>query len=523
MMRSLFAGISGLRNHQTRMDVIGNNIANVNTVGFKGSRVNFQDVLSQTLQGSSSAQGNRGGTNPMQVGLGMGLASIDTVFTDGSVQPTGKQTDLAIQGQGFFVLSDGLNQIFTRAGAFDFDSQGNFLVPGTGYKVVGWSADSSGKIDTTKPTGNIQIPVGAAMPAKQSTNITYANNLSADAAIGTTVQAAINVYDSLGNAHKVNQVFYKVANNKWLAASSVLTNGANVSAAGQVKEISFDSNGAITSIKDATLPAAWTTVETTWPTAPATAGQAVSSTLTFWDKGLNERKIEVKMTNDGGGNFTTTLSEGGKVISTTTAASNAWPTSVTIPAPNGAAYTITSITPPTVPAKQNIGGYTTTATNNPLSFQPPMGAASMSLDLKFSTLTQFGGESTIQATDQDGYAAGTLDKTTIDTNGIITGRFTNGKTQTLAQIALATFNNPAGLNKVGENLFVKSTNSGEAQIGPAGSGGRGKFSPGSLEMSNVDLSSEFSNMIITQRGFQANSKIITTTDQMLEELVNLKR
>ncbi|QJW48129.1 flagellar hook-basal body complex protein [bacterium BFN5] len=217
MMRSLFSGISGLRNHQTRMDVIGNNIANVNTVGFKSSRVNFQDMLNQTIQGASSGQGNLGGTNPIQVGLGMGLASIDTLFTDGSTQPTGKQTDLAISGSGFFVLSDGMNQIYTRAGNFDFDNQGNYLVPGSGYKVMGW-AGVGGNIDTNQPVTPIKIPVGSSMAAKPSTSITYANNLSGDTTtpVGETVPAAITVYDSKGVAHKISGEFTKTAtDNTW--------------------------------------------------------------------------------------------------------------------------------------------------------------------------------------------------------------------------------------------------------------------------------------------------------------------
>ncbi|MBC8016121.1 MAG: flagellar hook-basal body complex protein, partial [Sporomusaceae bacterium] len=217
MMRSLYAGISGLRNHQTRMDVIGNNIANVNTVGFKGSRVTFQDMLSQTIQGASGAAGNRGGTNPMQIGLGMGLASVDTIFTDGSFQPTGKQTDLAIGGQGFFILSDGENQIYSRAGAFDFDTAGNFLVPGTGYKVMGYKAGPDGVIDPNQPIQAINIPVGGSMPAQVTTALTYANNLSASAAADATsqVQTTINVYDTQGNAYKLNGTFQKVGTNSW--------------------------------------------------------------------------------------------------------------------------------------------------------------------------------------------------------------------------------------------------------------------------------------------------------------------
>lgn len=427
MMRSLFAGVTGLKNHQTRMDVIGNNIANVNTVGFKASRVNFQDVLSQTLQGASSGSGTRGGTNPMQIGLGMGLASVDTVFTDGSFQPTGKQTDLSIQGSGFFVLSDGANQVYTRAGSFDFDNQGNFLVPGTGYKVMGWVQDkTTGKIDTNQAIKSITVPVGTTMPAQVTKNVTYANNLSASAAIGTEVPAAIDVYDSQGNPYNLNGTFKKTADNSW----------------------SFTPDS---QIKDA--------------------------------KGVVLAKV------------------------TTTA-------TISLKFDSNGAYDSSSV----------LGNIKIDPTDSSITPQSPFyGAGAFPITPKFSDMTQYGGESTAKAVDRDGYPEGSLEKTTIDTDGIITGRFSNGQSQALARVCLATFNNPSGLNKVGDNLYTQSNNSGIAQVGTANSGGRGKFNPGSLEMSNVDLAQEFSNMIITQRGFQANSKIISVSDEMLQDLANLKR
>ncbi|EAX48660.1 protein of unknown function DUF1078 domain protein [Thermosinus carboxydivorans Nor1] len=420
MMRSLFAGVSGLRNHQTRMDVIGNNIANVNTIGFKASRVNFQDILSQTMQGASSGIGNQGGTNPIQIGLGVSIASIDTIFTDGSFQPTGKQTDLSIQGKGFFVLSPdgGKTEVFTRAGNFDFDRLGNFIVPGTGYKVVGWKADSNGNIDTdpSKRT-TIDIPVGTQMPAQATKAITFANNLSADAANGTTVKVSYDIYDNLGKRYTLPVVFTKTGDTTW----------------------------------DYTIS---NTSEYTVATLPATS---VTGRLTF----------------------------------------------------DAATGKLSSTTPPTV-------------TTIDISYTTPAQKVS-GIQLKFDQVTQYGGDTTLQIVDQDGYPPGSLEGVTIDPNGVIVGRFSNGKTRNLAQVALATFNNPAGLTKIGDSLYAVSSNSGTPEIGVTGSGGRGKLNPGTLEMSNVDLAQEFSNMIITQRGFQANSKIISVTDEMLQELANLKR
>lgn len=416
MMRSLFSGVSGLRNHQTRMDVIGNNIANVNTVGFKGSRVNFQDVLSQTIQGAASAQGARGGTNPMQVGLGMGLSSIDTIFTDGSFQPTGKQTDLSIQGQGFFVLQDATGaQVFTRAGNFDFDQQGNYLVPGTGYKVMGYNA-VNGVVGTV--LGPLQVPVGTSIAPQISTAATFTKNLDANTPIapaaGSSFTKTITAYDGSGMAHPVTMTFTHTAANTWTALP---TPGDGTSTV-------------------ATLPVA-----------------ATPTTITF----------------NGSGAYV------------------------------GVAGT-TSFTVTPVPAA---GGVAT-------------------LTVNFAGMTQYAGDTTAVG-DANGYKTGSLQNVSIDTNGNLIGRFDNGQSQVMGRVALALFENPAGLTKTGSNLFIESNNSGTAAIDVGGAGGRGTFNPGTLEMANVDLAAEFSNMIITQRGFQANSKIISVTDEMLQELANLKR
>ncbi|BBB93179.1 MAG TPA: flagellar hook protein FlgE [Methylomusa anaerophila] len=436
MMRSLFSGVAGLKNHQTRMDVIGNNIANVNTVGFKASRVTFQDVLSQTMQGASAPQGDRGGSNPMQVGLGVGVASIDTLFTESSFQPTGKQEDLAIQGNGLFILADGNNQYYTRAGNFDYDTLGNYTMQGNGLKVQGWMADANGVIDTSTPLTGITIPVGQAMPAKATSDpvpasfpkggVTFQGNLAAD--VETTAvdpnasltNTTITVYDAQGNAHKIGGTFAKTGANTWT----------------------------------------WT------PNATADTGATVAGASTIVFDAATGRCFDT----------TTSTYEGATVIG---------------------AITVTPVA--------------------------PIGAPAFTFNPDFSALTQFGGESTANSVTQTGYAAGSLLNKTISTDGVITGRFSNGMSMDLAQIAMATFNNPGGLVKEADTLFSKSNNSGEPRIGIANTGGRGSFRPESLEMSNVNLAEEFSNMIITQRGFQANSRIITTTDEMLQDLTNLKR
>ncbi len=404
MMRSLFSGVSGLKNHQTRMDVIGNNIANVNTVAFKAGRVNFEDILSQTVEGARSPQtGGMGGVNPKQVGLGMGISSIDTLFTPGSLQSTDNPTDFAVQGEGFFIVSDGSQVYYTRDGAFKTSADGA-LVNSNGFRLQGWMADTDGNIDSTQALQNIIIPVGAQMKPKATTQIAFEGNLDANAAAGSEWITSVQVYDSLGNPHNLTITFTKTAENKWGWTTDL--DGTS----GDSGTIEFDTDGTVLS----------------------------------------------------GGTGT-------------------------------AAFTL-------MPVAQDIN-----------------------LSIDFSQLTQFGGNPTAYINFQDGYEAGSLDMVSTDSGGVLTGIFTNGQSKALAQIALATFSNPGGLLKEGGNLYQISNNSGLPNIGTADSGGRGSIAVGALEMSNVDLAQEFTNMIVTQRGFQANSRVITTSDEMLQDLINIKR
>ena len=533
MMRSLYAGISGLRNHQTRMDVIGNNISNVNTTGFKGGRVNFQDMLSQTLQSAAGVSGGKGGTNPIQIGMGMGVASIDTLFTDGSFQSTGKQTDLAIAGQGFFVLTDGVNQVYTRAGGFDFDTVGNFLVPGTGYKVMGYKADSAGVIDTTKLV-SINIPVGSTMPAKVSSAITYANNLKANATSLTIPAAAVaKALTAQGNwttalasnsgaadtqaAVIAAEAAAQAANT---AAIAAVTAPLNAVASNAIKEAVRLSQIA------ATLVSADATATPALKTAVVTANTSTVATLADID--VTSDAIASIPVYDTQGNAYQLNGTFEKI------SNNTWSFTPAKTITNSAGVTIgaVSVAPATPLATPpftitfNSNGTFNTATAATITVTPTvaiLGSGPFTMTPNFSTMTQYGSETTAAATAQDGYASGFMEKTGIDSTGTIVGKFSNGQNLALAQVALANFNNPSGLGKSGESLYVKTTNSGEPQVGTAGTNGRGNFNPGSLEMSNVDLAQQFSDMIVTQRGFQANSKIITTTDTMLEELVNLKR
>jgi flagellar hook protein FlgE len=414
MLRSLFAGVSGMRGHQTMMDVVGNNIANVNTTGYKSSTVNFQDLLSQVVAGGGSPTETLGGTNPAQVGLGSRVSNITTNFNQGALQVTGRSSDIAIQGDGFFMVSQNGQQMYTRAGSFNFDADGNMVMP-DGSFVQGWMSDlATNAINTNSPVGNLKMPPGQLIDPINTNSIRLGNMLSAGAQIGDTVPTAIQVYDTQGVASTVDFTFTKTAANTW-TVDAFETGGNPI--------------GNVTLVFD-----------------PLT-GEIQSSTPATWQ------------------------------IQPTTPAAN-WPNPITI----------------------DFGDPTTDV----------------------DALKEFGGVSSASTRSQNGAPTGTLQSFKISNDGVVTGVFSNGKSIPVAQLALASFNNPPGLEKAGGSLYRESPNSGLAQIGTASSGGRGSLAAGSVEMSNVDLSQEFTNLIIAQRGFQANSKIITTSDEILQTLLQLK-
>jgi flagellar hook protein FlgE len=423
MIQAMYSGVSGMKAFKTQLDVIGNNIANLNTVGFKGSRVTFQEMMSQTLKNASGPSGNQGGVNPMQVGLGVNIGQIDVSQIQGSLQSTGKLTDCAIEGNGFFMLSKGSSILYSRDGTFNVDGDYN-LVNASGMPVLGWVADVNGNIDETgqvTPASGIKIPIGQISSARATSTVSLGGNLDANqdaAAAGPHKTLTVNIYDSLGVSHNAQVAFTKTGPSTWSYAISS-TEGAFAGVTNGT--IEFNANGSIDSIN----------------------GNPVSTN--------------------------------GSLL----------PLTFTLTTPNGS-----------IPTDFNI-------------------------DL--GKVGQLSGEYTISTTSQDGLPKGTLESFTVAKDGTIIGIFTNGNMQTLAKIALAQFANPAGLNKVGGNLLSESPNSGVAQVGSAGTGSFGKLSAGFLESSNVDLSAEFSNMIVAQRGFQANSRIITVSDEVLQELVSLKR
>ena len=464
MMRSLFSGVSGLKNHQTRMDVIGNNISNVNTTGFKSGRVTFTDTLSQTLTGASKAAKGKGGTNPKQVGLGSVMSSIDTIFTNGSVQSTGKNTDLCLSGSGLFIVNDSSGTYYTRNGAFEFDEAGNYVLPGSGMFVQGWMA-KDGVLPESCSDGNMEnivIPAGKLMASKATEKVKYTKNLDAS----TPLIKEITITKSDGTSEIKGSVDFDAADPP---ASATL-------------KMSDGSTQVVTSGRYTT-----------------SYGIPVATTITVYDSLGAEHIIPLNIEKTG---------------------KNVWRASLAKDEIKEADGKVTKLEMNDVNITFDESGMYKNGNGN-IKMTAENGAKEQDIAVDFTGLTQFSGSSTVNAA-ADGNAAGSLSSVSIDASGIITGTYTNGIVQYEAQVAVAQFNNPAGLTKTGNSLYQKSNNSGTATVSTAADLGV-TITPSALEMSNVDVANEFSDMIITQRGFQSNSKIITVSDEMLETLINMKR
>ena len=729
----MFSGVSGLQAHQTSLDVIGNNIANVNTIGFKAGRATFEDQLSQTLRSSAGPSAGVGGQNPSQVGLGVELGTVDTLQTQGNLQTTGKPTDMAIQGNGFFMVSSGSNVSYTRDGSFDLDSNGVIVSPSSGLQLLGYAADNNGVIDTNQQLDSkslITIPIGTLTSVKQTTLSSLSGNLNASAALqSTSVNLSGNlelsatppaltstIYDSLGNAHTLVTTLSSPVDHPG-AGSGVPANalqrwtvnltidGSNVplspspkylyavpgATAGTPNQFTFadNANPANSVGTQLSLSVTGANGSPNFPLSVDFSGLTANSAVTATSDGqgganpLDSKLVTLRgpvNTSDAGDIVnTSTVYHAGKSYALTTTLSGAtynpapgpnvpagatekWNLKVDIGAPSANAGTIydssvaannessvyfvpgqgyvlaDGATPATslgslvqlsggaLPAggynqgvqadtgfnlnvdlsnlsntktlgvadgqtgasplqkstvsvfdslgvahkldlkftRALIGGGapggaasrwewsvtddttkqvladSTQAGAKALFFDgsgnqinpqkpkvtvPPSGASgAFPVTLDFSSISQRAGDSGgVTATSSDGYGVGVLQGFAVSPSGLITGAFSNGESRALGQIALAAFSNPAGLEKKGGNLYSASSNSGLAQVGVPNNGGRGQISTGFVELSNVDLSTEFTNLIITQRGFQANTKIITAVDELLQDVINLKR
>jgi len=421
MIRSLRTGMSGLRSHQVRMDVIGNNIANANSTAFKRSRAAFNEVLGQQMVGVGSTAGGSG-INPAFVGLGTSVGSIDKDWGQGGLEYTSVETDLALEGDGYFMVERNGRNLLTRAGNFTFNSDGEFMTA-NGLNVQGFRSDPEGVVDMSR-LADIQIDYSAQSNARFTQEVTVGGNLSAEAPVGTVETISQVVYDEQGNPHNLIIELEKTnsAENRWDYSASY--GGDEFTADPPFDpvngEIKFGTDGRVEEVD----------------------GGPVSDINLEWDEdfvGL-----------DGGG-------------------------------------------------------------------------ARRTFSLNLDRLSQFGGSTTVTVDGQDGYTSGQLVGFTVDPDGMMKLNFSNGQQEPIFQIAISSVNNPNGLEQLGENFYGVTGASGEAIVGRAGREVQTSVVPGALEQSNVDLAVEFTDMIVAQRGYQASARVITTSDELLQETLQLKR
>lgn len=551
MQSSLYTGISGLNANMSNLSVIGNNISNVNTVGFKGSRVTFGDVLSQTLTGGS-------GTN--QVGLGVQMGSIQKVFTQGAFETTGNTLDLAISGNGFYMVTDPtLNSTYyTRAGQFSTDKDG-FITNPEGLRLQGYLANAAGTLQNT--VQDLQLTTKTITPSATTSAILNANLdsnapvtgfvftsgtndqitfdigggpltaslvtdgglVSGGAATGAEVAAAIKsalqAQNGNGDTYTVDYDdqtgIFTIANDTGNAAGITIDWGASSSAT----LLGYSGAGATAIAVGANDAAAAKAAGGAFDLNSAGDTANFSTPVTVYDSLGNDHVVTLYFRKDNLGAAGNTWEWFGVVDaaeSTSGLTEIQAQGSVTFNT-SGALYSESGVTYPT-------GGFNFTG-----------GALqSQIIDFDFGTsitqgsngtdgTTQFGTTAGVSMLTQDGYSSGTLQRISIDQDGILKGIFSNGNDLTLGQVLLADFSSSTGLESAGMNLYKETFDSGQPLIGGPGSAGRGLVKSSTLELSNVDIAREFVNMITAQRGFQANSKIITTTDEILAELVNLKR
>jgi flagellar hook protein FlgE len=413
MIRSMSSALSGMRAHQQMLDVVGNNISNVSTTGFKSSAVVFQDVLTQVVAGAGAPSTEAAGTNPAQIGLGVRAAGVAQAMTQGALQSTGRAGDMSIQGDGFFVLQQNGAETYTRAGNFSIDALGR-LATVDGALVQGWQANGTGAINSNLPIGEVVIRVGDQLPPNQTTAIRLGGNIPADSTVGATVDSAVSIFDTEGNQTLLQITFTKTAAGAWTATAAYGPGSTPVALTDNA--LTFNTNGELTAPLDHDMNIAGGVI-------PGFAG---ALTISLGDTGTAGR------------------------------------------------------------------------------------------------VTQYAGKRSIVVTEQDGFASGVLQSYAVSPDGTMVGTYSNGRTQNIAQVALAVFGNPEGLERLG-GVWRQTANSGLPQVGVPNAGGRGQINPSTLELSNVDLAQEFTNLIVAQRGFQANSRVITTSDDLLNEIVNLKR
>ena len=554
MTFALSAGVTGLQAHQRMLDVAGNNLANINTTSFKASSVNFSELLSETIRKASQPTSNIGGINPQQIGSGVSIASVSRNMSQGNIINTGNPLDLAVEGEGYFALSDGQQKVYTRAGAFAVDADSHLVDPATGYRVQ--RIGTVGETDGFQIPGNsnARIPYDMGMPAKATSEMIISGNLSADAKFNVPQAQVIDsniayTYNNGSIATETTEI------DQLDQLSGTLTSGT-ITISGYDKDgTAFDSG--LTFAVDGTTTLGNLIDHLNTNVLNGSTASLVGGQIRITDDSSGYSKTDMTLSYSGDGsltmpayfeistvggeesrnvNITIYDSQGGKHVLSgafvRTNASNTWDMILT---------SITGDINEISMANRRIEGITFNADNGsfngisgsdapqfvltfphnpsiPQTVQLNLGTAG-----KLNGLTQFAGNSTAVARDQDGYAAGSLSTVSVNNEGIVIGAFSNGVKKNIAMVQLALFQNTAGLEAIGNGYYISSANSGEAISTQAMSGGAGSIHGGALEKSNADVATEFANMIKAQNGYQANARAITVANDILRELTNLIR
>ena len=497
--------LSGLNAESTALSAVANNLANQNTTGYKDTSVLFSDLFYQSL-------GTTGSGDPIQVGAGTEVSSMPSLFTQGSVSSTGVPTDVAIQGSGFFAVQNSDGTIdYTRAGDFSTD-ENNFLVTPAGQQVLGYPA-ANGVVNTSGGVVPLQLGAGTISPPAATGNVDLTLNLNASSPEGpaSTFSTPIQIYDSLGAAHTLTATFTNTAPNTWSYSLSIpptdLNSGTGVLSTGT---LTFNGNGVLIGTSGGVGTPAYggSNVGNGTVTALGASASTVAQTVTMTATSATTFAVVGSVSGAMGTATVGTPFVSGPLSFTINAGSTAFATGDTITVPT-TPLTLGNIT--AIP----ITGFADGATNQTFNWNVLNGTTPV--------ISQVAAPNSTTAANQDGNSSGSLENFTIGSDGIITGSFSNGDTQALGQIALASFANNNGLQLNGSTDFTPTLASGPAVVGVPGSGQLGTLSGGSLELSNVDIATEFANLIVAQRGFEADAKAVTTFDQITQDTIALKQ
>ena len=551
---ALSAAVSGLRAHDQMIDVVGNNLANLSTHGFKSRRILFQDLINRNLVTSAkSADENSGGTNPGLIGSGVQTAAIDTVLTQGGLDATGAQFDFAIEGEGYFVVSDGTRNLYTRVGAFSLDDTGTLVDPSTGYRVLRFGVEGeplNGAAGFQTPGDNtIKVPFGATIPGQQTQDVSIGGNLPAGASppvpqVLTSLTALADggspaVLTTNLSSLDENSVGYVTGDTIELAGIDF--DGTNVSSS-----LAVDGSttvGDLVAAIDGLYTGATATLDTNGRiVVTADTPGATDLTLSIFDGLGNTGKTEwntynpfVQVGGQNGAAFQNSLEvfddRGGSHalgLVFRKVSVNAWELNITLDESEGTIIdgVVKNISFNDDGTIREIGGSGDADANIEIQFKDFFTSQRIDLDFGIAGLHDGLSHLSVEGSltvEQDGYASGVLSDLAISPTGLLQAESSNGQTFPLAQLAIARFRNPKGLAANGSNYFVESPSSGEVQIGQGQNGGRGIVRGGHLETSNVDIALQFTRLIVAQRGFSANARTITVADQLLQELTNLVR